>query len=284
MNYKPDEKDWMAYLYGELEGPEKDKMDQYLISNADARKEFEKLQNLRGLMRSVEDKEVIAPPIFLDDNKQRFIWNAPYFKTIVSIAASLLLIMLVGRFTNTQVSVGGNEFKLTFGAVKKAEPVKEVQQASLTPDQVQQMINTSLQQNNTAMETSWQENQKKLDASIRKNLAVNSGKIDQLVREASNASRDQIRDYVANMQTENTQLVKDYFELTSNDQKKYIESLLVDFAKYLQQQRNDDLMIVQSRLNNIEQNTTLFKQETEQILTSIISTVGNNTATKETRN
>src|SRR4051794_25983115 len=101
MNYKPDEKDWVAYLYGELEGEEKDKMDLHLLENAEARKEFEKFQNLRSMMSSVEDKEVIAPPIFIDSDKQRFLWNAPYFKMIVSIAASLLLVLLVGRLTNT---------------------------------------------------------------------------------------------------------------------------------------------------------------------------------------
>jgi hypothetical protein len=70
-------------------------------------------------------------------------------------------------------------------------------------------------------------------------------------------------------------LVKDYFTLTSGEQKQYIEGLLVDFAKYLQQQRSDDLRLVQMRLNSIEQNNTVFKQETEQILSSIITTVGN---------
>jgi hypothetical protein len=51
--------------------------------------------------------------------------------------------------------------------------------------------------------------------------------------------------------------------------------LLVDFSKYLQQQRSDDLQLVQSRLNNMEKNTNVFRQETEQILSSIITTVGN---------
>jgi hypothetical protein len=65
--------------------------------------------------------------------------------------------------------------------------------------------------------------------------------------------------------------VKDYFQLTTNEQQKYIESLLVDFSKYMQQQRNNDLQVLQTRLQNVEQNTTVFKQETEQILASIIS-------------
>lgn len=80
MNYKPDEKDWMAYLYGELEGPEKEKIDQYLLVNAEARAEFDKFRRLRKMMATVEDKEVIAPPIFVGDTRQRFLWHTPYFK------------------------------------------------------------------------------------------------------------------------------------------------------------------------------------------------------------
>jgi hypothetical protein len=74
------------------------------------------------------------------------------------------------------------------------------------------------------------------------------------------------------------QLVKDYFKLTASEQKQYIEGLLVDFAKYLQQQQKDEMQLVQVRLSNIEENTNVFKQETEHILTSIISTVGNTPA------
>ena len=100
---------------------------------------------------------------------------------------------------------------------------------------------------------------------------MNSVKINDLVQQASRASQDDIRQYVASLQNQNQQMVKDYFQLSTNDQQKYIESLLVDFSKYLQQQRNNDLETLQTRLTGIEQNTTVFKQETEQILSSIIS-------------
>ena len=59
--------------------------------------------------------------------------------------------------------------------------------------------------------------------------------------------------------------------LSGADQKKYMESLLVDFSNYLQEQRKQDLMIVQSKVNSIEKNSNQFKQETEQILASLIS-------------
>jgi hypothetical protein len=281
MSYKPDQHDWMAYLYGELEGAEKEKMEQYLLSDPHARKELEQYQQLRKMMGAVEDKEVIAPPIVVGDNRQRFIWNTPAVRMVASIAASLLIIILVGKLTGTQISMSGNEFRLSFGDVPKREVIQPATQG-LSANEVQNMINESLNQNNIAMQASWKETQQKLDASIRSNLASNSGKIDKLVKEASNASQEQIRQFVSTLQNDNAEVVKNYFQLSSTEQKKYIEGLLVDFAKYLQQQRNDDLQLVQTQLKALEQNTDIFKQETEQILTSIITTV-NGAEVKETK-
>jgi hypothetical protein len=286
MSYKPDEKEWMAYLYGELEGEEKQRMDQYLFESAEAREEFEKFRYLRGMMSAVTDKEVIAPPIFVGETRRRFLWNTPYFNTIVSIAASLLLIIFVGKLINARVSISNNEFKLSFGEVKTQlvpEKVKTPLQ-NLTAEEVQQMINYSLDQNNLAMQSSLKESREKLNASIRQNLALNSDKLDQLMREAATASQEQIGQYVANIQTQNMNQVKDYFQLTSSEQKKYIEDILVDFAQYLQQQRNNDLQLVQTRLQSLEQNTNIFKQETEQILSSIISSVESGPKTAEIKN
>jgi hypothetical protein len=285
MNYKPEEKDWMAYLYGEAEGLEKERMDQYLSENAEARVEFEKFQALRNMMSSVEDKEVIAPPIIIEGNRQRFLWNTPYLRTILSIAASLLLIILVGKATGARVSMAGNEFRISYGGqqpVKEQNPVAQSDnKLTLTADEVQQMINKSLTANNSAIESTWKESQDELNNSIKQNLAVNSKKVDELMKATSVATQEQIRGYVLAMQSENIQQVKDYFQLTSAQQKDYIESLLVDFDKYLQQQRNNDLQLVQTRLHSIEENTNVFQQETEQILTSIISSVGTPNTTEK---
>ena len=277
MAFKASEQDLMAYLYGELEGEETEMVEQYLLENPDARLELEKLKQLRHALGHIKDKEVIAPPIFIGDSRPPVIWNAPYFKTIASIAASLLLIMLVGRLAGLQIGYAGNELRISFGKPAQRPEVVDVRPAeSLTSGEVQQMINASLQQNNVTMQETWAETQKKLDASIVKNLASNSAKIDNLVKESSAASQQQIRDFVSSIQAENVQVVKSYFQLSSAEQKQYIESLLVDFAKYLQQQRNDDLQVVQTQLNSLQKNSDTFKQETEQILSSIISTVGNN--------
>lgn len=281
MNFRPGEQEWMEYLYGEMDEETKRKFDQYLLAHPDARKELERFQSLRSVLSGIEDKEVIAPPIVIGDQpshgskgEHKRFFDLPYMRTIVSIAASLLVVILVGKFTDLRIRVSGNEMNIGFGTLPNA-PEKETPAASMTEQEVQEMINASLAQNNLHVQASLKETQKELGASIRKNLALNSGNIDKLVREASTASQEQIREYVETIRAENMQQVKDYFQLTSTEQKQYIENLLVDFAKYLQQQRNDDLQLVQMRMNSLEQNTDLFRQETEQILSSIITTVGN---------
>lgn len=279
MSYKPDESVLMAYLYDELSGEEKVLVEKYLLENPAAMKELESMKFLRTIMTHVKDKEVIAPPIVIEDSNQRFLWNAPYLKTIVSIAASLLLLMLAGSLMDVRVKYNDNQVSLSFG--EQAKQVVTQASSGMTSAQVQQMINASMLQNNRVVQASFETSRKKLDASISKNLASNSTKINNLVQQASRASQDEIRRYAASLQNQNQQLVKDYFQLSTNDQQKYIEGLLIDFSKYLQQQRTNDLETLQARLTGIEQNTTVFKQETEQILASIIS---NGTTRNTTKN
>ena len=59
MSFKPDEITLMAYAYGELEGEEKEKVEEYLSTHEDARAEVENLHTLSKMMGSVKDKEVI---------------------------------------------------------------------------------------------------------------------------------------------------------------------------------------------------------------------------------
>ncbi|HYI79209.1 MAG TPA: hypothetical protein VEW65_16425 [Chryseolinea sp.] len=223
MSYKPNENDLMAYVYGELEGSDKEAVEKYLFENPEARLELERLHQMRAMLSQVKDKEVIAPPIFVGESKQRFLWKAPYLKTIVSIAASLLLIILVGKLSGMKIQYQASELRISFDGNRiqneNITQAVEPSVATLSAEEIQSMINSSLNKNNIAMQSSWKETQQQLDASITKNLAQNSNKIDKLVRDASAASQDQIREFVSGLQTENLQLVKNYFKLSADEQK-----------------------------------------------------------------
>jgi small-conductance mechanosensitive channel len=270
MNYKPDEGMLMAYLYGELTATEAEKVQSYLQQHPEELKKLQGLGELRTVISHIQDQEVIAPPLFMDDANVKPLWQSNYFKTVMSIAASLLFLMVAGKFLGTEISYSNGELAINFGG--KKEPIKEIVQPSLTEEKVKEMIQNSLASNNEVITANWTEDQKRLSQSIRQNLDQNSKKIDALMKGAADASQAQVRGFVASLQNENLKLMKDYFQLSTADQKKYTEGLLVDFSEYLKEQRRQDLMILQTRVNSIEKNTDQFKQETEQILASIIST------------
>lgn len=272
MNTKLDESLLIAYLYDELSGEEKTEVEKYLAANPEAAEQLHQMRGIRSSLQTIQDKEVIAPPIVLEEGRHRFLFDTPYFKTILGIAASLLVIMIAAKVLDLRINLNDNSVLIGFGEMK-TNPDPQVINTGLSEQQVQGMIQNALAENNEVVQASLDDTQKRFQESIRKNMS--NGNLDGLIQKASAASRDQIRQYAFTMQAENEKLMKDYMQLTAAEQKQYIEDLLVDFAKYLQQQRVDDLQLMQTRLTSIEQNTNIFKQETEQILTSIISTVGN---------
>ena len=261
MSYKPDKGVLIAYLYGELEGREKEKVERYLAETPQARREMDRLQHTRKLMASVKDKEVIAPPIMNDG--RRFDFSVSYLKTILAVAASLVAILVAGKLTGVQVSASGQELRISFGD-------QQVMEEPVSATEVRDLIDDRIAQNNAALQQDWQRSQAALDVALQ-DLAEHSSRIDELVKRTSTASEKQISEYVATLQTENMQMIKAYYELTAEEQRQHLEELLVDFAKYLQQQRNDDMMVMEARMNDIQQNTDLFRRETEQVLANIIS-------------
>ncbi|MBX2915952.1 MAG: hypothetical protein KF856_11850 [Cyclobacteriaceae bacterium] len=268
MNYKPDEGTLMAYLYGELDAPEAEKVKQYLQQHPDVLQQLQQLSNVRTALESLTDVEVIAPPVFVDhESKSIPFWKAGYFKITMGIAASLLFLLVAARLIGPEVTYSNGELRISF----RQTPVNKIPEQMLTANEVQEMINHSLVKNNETIASNWEASNQKIQESLRQNLSNNSARIDKLIAVASQASQDQVRTFVAGMQEENLKLMKDYFQLSSKDQQMYVENLLVDFTKYLNEQRKQDLILFQTRMNSIEKNTDQFKQETEQILASIIS-------------
>lgn len=276
MSIKPDENDLIAYLYGELEEEDRLRVEQYLNENPEAARQLLSLRELRATLSAVEDKEVIAPPIVVGNTADhRFNWNAPYLRTILGIAASLLLIILVGKALDTRINLSTNGLTISFGEKQVAIPVNEpVKENALSTEEVRRMIDSALKENNAQVQFTLEASNRKLQASIRENLDANSGRVDERIRQVAMASQEQVQQYVAALQAQNSEMVKEYFRVSSVEQKDYIEAILVDFSKYVQQQRINDLQMVQTQLSAIQQNTDLFKQETEQILSSIITDVG----------
>ncbi len=271
MSNRPDESILISWLYGELDGAEKEKVEKYFQENPDELEKMQQLRGVRDIMGNIRDKEVIAPPIFMDradgqagdDAKVVSFWKTTSFRTVVSIAASFLILIVVAKSLDMNIKYSGNELRISFGE-KIETPTTVPASTGLTAMDVQKMIDESNLKNQS-------KNQEVLDAAIKQSLANNSLKINELVRQASNASKDDIRTFVSTLQRDNLAQMRDYLQLSAADQRKYTDNLVVEFSKFLQEQRTQDLNMYQTRFSRLEQNTDQLKSETEQILASIIS-------------
>jgi len=272
MNYKPDEGTLISYLYGELDAAEAEKVAEYLNQHPEEWQHLQQLTDVKNTMKHIQDKEVIAPPLPVDiGGRQVHFWRSGSFKTMMGIAASFILILVAARLIGPEIKYSRGELTISFNDSKKTVQTIQSEQASLTALEVQEMINSSLNRNNQVITAGWEDNQKKIDQTIKTSFALNTDKLDELMKVTSQASHDQVRTFVAGLQEDNLKLMKDYMQLSSSEQKTYVEALLVDFSKYMQEQRKQDFQLFQTRMSSIERNTDQFKQETEQILASIIS-------------
>ena len=272
---KPDEAMLIAYCYGEIDDAERSMVEAYLAEHPDELRRLESWGFVRKAMSRLEDEEVIAPPIIVGQ-VDKPIWKERYFRMTLGIAASFLVVLIAARLMGLGVGYSSGELRIGFQLQEKPR-----EENRLTQQQVDQMIKNSLAVNNEELQSSWSKERVALENSVRQNMDRSSEKIDRLMKTASLANEDEVKKYVGQMQRDNLKLMKDYLQLSSAGQKEYIESLLVDFSKYLQEQRKQDLELLQTRMASMEQNTDQIKQETEQILTSLISSNGTSNQLKK---
>jgi hypothetical protein len=274
MSYKsrgprwPDESVLISWLYGELDEVEKAKVEKYFQENPEKLQEMQHLAGVKDIMSNVQDKEVIAPPLFMDDEVKIVpIWKTSSFRTIATIAASFLLIIVVGKVLGTEIRYDNGSLLISFG-----RSLNEVsnENGGLTAMQVQQMIDNSNLKNQQAVDDKLAANRTELDSKIQA-VVINNASMEKLAKQLSTASKDEIRTFVATLHKEQLTEVRDYLQLSASDQRKYTDNLIVEFSKYLQEQRNQDLNMFQTRFSKLEQHTDELKTETEQILASIIS-------------
>ena len=267
MKLNMNEETLISYLYGESNADERVEVEKYFMENPNELAKYKELLFVKDTLGKVVDKEVIAPPIFMDDERPTIpLWRSGFIRMAVGIAAAFVMVMLGAKLMGVQMNYSGNEFTLSFGdpVVKEVEP-------GVSPLQVQEMINNALHKNNEFVQASWDDSQSRVKADLINNTTLTTQKINEINQAAALESQEQIRRFMQNLQGENNRALQEYIRLSSNDQKQYIESLLVDFSKYMQEQRNQDLNIMNARLNTLEEDNTLFRQEASQIITSLIS-------------
>ncbi len=256
MNYKPEESKLIAYIYGELSEADKKEVEEYLSGNAEAKKELEELKATISILATVKDQEVDVPRFTFNQASEVVVGQKTiigFWKKSLAIAASISLIFLIGYLTNIRISFGDQGFELSFN-----------EHSGYSPQNVESMIANAIQENNQKIA----ENLSSSEVSLRKMIDENQNDIKtKLVGQSFSSNEDQL----AQQRKEFMDLFRKMIESSELDQKKYTDEVLLDFAVYLDIQRQSDLEVIQTRFNSLEDNAELNLFQTNRILSDIMT-------------
>ena len=275
MNYKPNQSILISYLYGELDKEEQEKVEAYINSSPEAAKELEELEDVRDLLGKLPDKEVINPfyswrdaDSLIDKKLKRDQWG--FLKPVIGIAASIILIMIVGVLTNTRINFRNQGIVISFGN-QLSQP------ALISQSEVQNLVKSEVRNQVTKSKELFLEELQKIENNLDTRFVSNGdhqlNSIKNVIDNQLDVKEERIQKLVRDLQRENLKILAEYLEHAGMQQEFYIQGILSDFSLYIENQREEDLHLIEVNLRFLKDNSDLQFQETGQILASIINTV-----------
>jgi hypothetical protein len=261
----------MEYLYGEMSNAEKKEFEALLIGDKELQKEYNELKNVREELAKLEDKEVMEPFSIWGHTRSGLIRAGKHRRSIVlrpiiAVAATLILLMLVGYATDFSLRLNGQGFSLSFNKQEAS-----VEQVALTEDDVKRILADEIENNNARIAADLSDEKELVDARL-----VN---LESIVEKQKKKNKDVVRDedlqkFLTSVKQQNTEMLQQYLSQASTQQQEYFKTMLTQFNDYLQEQRVEDLNMVQSGLLEMKYSQTQQKLETDQAIAKLFTTVG----------
>ena len=266
MSFKPTNEQIIDFVYGNLPETERLQFEQALEQDASIKAQVEAINDSRSFLHNLDDAEVIEPERFMwelsqKQQKQRSLWP------ITAVAASLVLLLLVAYATQFRVSYGS--FELAFGNTAP----NDIPQ-TLSDDQVQDMINKSIVANNVSFVAQLDETKSAFESRLAANNKLQLKDMRRIAANSKELPKEQIQAYLTQLSDVNRTMVDEFFTASAVEQRDYMNLMLTDFFEYVNDQRRDDLHVLQTNINDIEYKNEIKTQETDQVIASILTTVG----------
>ncbi|MEL7002717.1 MAG: hypothetical protein AAFN93_08290 [Bacteroidota bacterium] len=263
MSYKIDIDKMMAYLYGELSIEEVKEMEALIEKHPELKRELDELGELRGIMGELPDKEVIEPVIFQEQKRE-----VPYLKTILAVAASISLIVLLGYLTNLKISFSENQLLVQFG-----RPEIETTTINKNKASNSDLIQSSPVRDNSILQRQIDSLKVKLEE-YNTSRSMISAEINKSLNQNLNKTKIQLAAYAREQQQLNADALVTLLAQSEDYQKQYINALLTDYSEYLDTRREEDMQFYIDGLQTLKEDYDLKQIETEQLLTNLITTNG----------
>ena len=262
----------LDYLYGEMSEQERKEFERKLQVDSKLQEEYKELAAIRDDLGKLKDKEIMEPFSAWGRPRTTQWWAGSHrrkiivFRPVTAVAASLVILFMVGYFTNFSLSLTEDGFKLGFG-----QQMANSSEKYFTEDEVLAIVDREMQKNNekllARLEGFEESNNIKL-ASLEDELSKVKSSGDE-----TPLTRDDIQQYFASAENKNAESVKEYLKLTSAQQQEFLTAMFNQFNNFYQQQRDDDLALIQNTIYDISQNQALHKQETEKAIAQLYTSV-----------
>jgi hypothetical protein len=245
--------DWKAkmmdYLYDEMSSMEKKAFEEELAQNSELKEELESFQSGKNIMGNWKDEEASAPPFFNVHKNTENHHTPTGYKWFLSIAASLLILMLAGKFTGLQISNQNDGFQIAFKQENQSNP-------QLDKSEVQQIVNVALANYEDKLDAERKEDKQELE---------------HYLSQQNQQNKKLINNYLTGLQESNMQMMQTYWKEGTEQQQLYTQQLLTNFADYIEEQRKEDMDYLFAKMELMESDKDLFKIETGQMINSLAS-------------
>ncbi len=266
--------DLIAYLYGEMSTEERLRFEKEMESDPELKNEFMELKQVRKGLSQLEDKEVMEPFFLWGKNVANGRAN-PFnrktlilFKPFIAIAASLTILLVVGYMTHFSISYQQDQLFIGFNRVQQTQPVDV-----LSAEEIRNLVRNEIDQNNQHIFNTINDSEGKMETRF---ASLESSQQQLTSRtSAKGIPEKDLREFYKQLQQANATLMENYLQNATVQQQEYFQTVMNQFTNYLQDQREEDMRIIRRNLVNLKENQDQQKQETQQILATLLSNVNN---------
>jgi len=269
-------KELITYLYDEMSTEERQQFEIAMENNPELKREFEELKEMRSGLAQIQDKEVMEP-FFLWGKQGAVSWSSMFkrrnlvmFKPFIAVAASLVIVLLIGYLTNFTITYQNQSLYIGFN---KANTVNS--EASYTQEQVAQLVNQEIAKNNAFIFSKLTETENNMDSRFAMLETSQNTQLTPTFAATDVVTKKELDIFLTSVRSNNLKVLQTYLQSSSVQQQEYFQAVLNEFSDFVENQREEDLRLIRRSMITLQENQQSQKEETDQILASILTTVNN---------
>jgi hypothetical protein len=271
MENKMEDSRLMDFLYGEMSQEDKTALQKELVSNPSLKQQLDEVAGVHDFLGALDDKEVVPPSFVFGDEKPvsiPFVQSAP-FRWVSSIAAGLSVLLIAAYLLQLKITKNDTGLQIGFGQ----QPPQAVIVQPITKDEIQSMMTEVMASYDSNTKEKMNTLESKLSDKIENQKQKNYADLQKLVAGYSTESDQLMRSYVSQINDQNKKMIENFFTVSNDTQKQYMQSVLADFNEFYQNQRSYDLTVIESSIDLMKNNYDVQQLEQNSLLANLYDIV-----------